>query len=222
MVWSPLFFKFFKGPFKPFFCSTFFYQVEYRNVFVLREIFLTIKLGVPMSGWGMGLRRRAYRTMQSTLLVQCARMLYRYMNFAWKHDHYVRYCFINLWWKKCASEVLHELLFFFLVSSSYLSVWSTVMDPAGSACIMANPGSGALLTPLGWVKKIKIRDSVWTSGIIFPRAYKQFFALIMLKFIDADPDPGSRIFWSEIQDGKIRIQDKHPRSATSFFKVKKL
>jgi hypothetical protein len=39
------------------------------------------------------------------------------------------------------------------------------------------------------------------------------------KFFDADPDPGSGIFLtlnpgSVIRDGKIRIRDKHPGSAT--------
>jgi hypothetical protein len=45
IVWSPLFFMFFLNPFETLFCSTFLYQVGYRNVFVLGEIFLTIKIG---------------------------------------------------------------------------------------------------------------------------------------------------------------------------------
>ncbi len=45
------------------------------------------------------------------------------------------------------------------------------------------------------------------------------FELKILKFFDVDPDPGSGIFLtlnqgSGIPDGKIRIQDKHPGSAT--------
>jgi hypothetical protein len=46
-----------------------------------------------------------------------------------------------------------------------------------------------------------------------------FFGLKILKFFDADPDLGSGIRspfdpGSGIQDGKIRIRDKHPGSAT--------
>jgi hypothetical protein len=38
------------------------------------------------------------------------------------------------------------------------------------------------------------------------------FWVKILKFFDADPDPGS--FRSRIRDGKVRIRDKHPGSAT--------
>jgi len=45
------------------------------------------------------------------------------------------------------------------------------------------------------------------------------FELKILIFFDVDPDPGSGIFLtlnqgSGIPDGKIKIQDKHPGSAT--------
>ncbi len=53
-------------------------------------------------------------------------------------------------------------------------------------------------------------DPGWTSRIIFPRAWKQFFGLKILKFVDADPE----YFWPWIRDGKIRIRDKHPGSET--------
>jgi hypothetical protein len=37
----------------------------------------------------------------------------------------------------------------------------------------------------------------------------------MLKFFDADPDPGSRIILGRgIRDGIIRIRDNYPGSAT--------
>ncbi len=46
-----------------------------------------------------------------------------------------------------------------------------------------------------WVKiKNRIQDAGWTSRIILSRALKQFFGLKILKFCDAHPDPGSRIF----------------------------
>jgi hypothetical protein len=54
----------------------------------------------------------------------------------------------------------------------------------------------------GW-KKIQIRDE-------HPGSY--FFEIKILKFFDAHPDPGSCQLW--IRDGKSRIRDKHPRSAT--------
>jgi hypothetical protein len=38
------------------------------------------------------------------------------------------------------------------------------------------------------------------------------FGLKILKFFDADPDPGS--FFPGIRDGKIRIRVKHPGSFT--------
>ncbi len=50
-------------------------------------------------------------------------------------------------------------------------------------------------------------DPGWTSQIIFPRAYKQFFGLKMLKFSDAD----SESFWLGIRDEKIRIRDPDPQ-----------
>jgi hypothetical protein len=54
---------------------------------------------------------------------------------------------------------------------------------------------------------------------IFLRAWEQFFGLKMLKFFDAGPDPGSRIFLTLDPGSGMKklgsgIQDKHPRSAT--------
>jgi hypothetical protein len=41
------------------------------------------------------------------------------------------------------------------------------------------------------------------------------FGLKILEFFDADLDPGSKIFLTQDPgSGKIRIRDKHPRSAT--------
>jgi hypothetical protein len=52
---------------------------------------------------------------------------------------------------------------------------------------------------------------------IFPRAWKQFLGLKILKFFDEDPDPRSGIFFLPgIQDGNIRIRDKHPGFATLY------
>ncbi len=64
-----------------------------------------------------------------------------------------------------------------------------------------DPKSGSFLNPLirdpGWVKQIRIwirdPDPGWTTWIIFPIAWKQFFGLT-LKFFDADP--GWNIFGS--------------------------
>jgi hypothetical protein len=38
-------------------------------------------------------------------------------------------------------------------------------------------------------------DKKSSSRIIFPGAYKQFFGLKILKFFNADADPGSGIFF---------------------------
>jgi hypothetical protein len=46
------------------------------------------------------------------------------------------------------------------------------------------------------------------------KSLKTIFGLKIRKFFDADPDPGSGIFLTGIRDGKIRIRDKHPVSAT--------
>ncbi len=54
----------------------------------------------------------------------------------------------------------------------------------------SDPGSGVFFTPESEIgKKIRIRDE--HPKIIFPRAWKQFFWLKILNFLDADPDPGS-------------------------------
>jgi hypothetical protein len=43
--------------------------------------------------------------------------------------------------------------------------------------------------------------------IIFPRAWKQFFGLKMLKFFDADADPGYGIFFTLDPGSAINIPD---------------
>jgi hypothetical protein len=50
------------------------------------------------------------------------------------------------------------------------------------------------------------------TRIIFPRALKPFFWVNILKFFDAGTE--SRMENLGIRDGKIRIRDKHPGSAT--------
>ncbi len=47
---------------------------------------------------------------------------------------------------------------------------------------------------------------------IYFESLETIFGLKILKFFYADPDP--EIFWPWIRDGKIRIRDKHPGSAT--------
>jgi hypothetical protein len=75
---------------------------------------------------------------------------------------------------------------------------------------VADPGSGAFLTPGSGVGK-KSRSG---SGIQIPYIFlidkKQFFGLKILKFFYADPNPVSGIFLTldpGSRDGKIRIQD---------------
>ncbi len=50
--------------------------------------------------------------------------------------------------------------------------------------------------------------------IILFESLEIVFMVKILVFFDADPDPGSGIFWPWIRDGKIRIRDKYPGSAT--------
>ncbi len=68
-----------------------------------------------------------------------------------------------------------------------------------------------LLDP-GWVKKNKIRDQVLTSRIIFQELRNNFWVKI-LKFFDADRDPGSGIFLTLDPGWK----NSDPGSATLFF-----
>jgi hypothetical protein len=76
-----------------------------------------------------------------------------------------------------------------------------------------DPGSGMKKS------KSRTRDPERTSKILFLRIMDQFFGLKILKFFDADPDPGSGIL-STLDPGSrmkrigSRIQDKHPGSAT--------
>jgi hypothetical protein len=60
----------------------------------------------------------------------------------------------------------------------------------------------------GYKIKIQIQVPGWTTRIIFPSAYKQFYGLKIHKFYDKEPESG--IFSPWIQNGKIRIWDKHP------------
>ncbi len=63
------------------------------------------------------------------------------------------------------------------------------------------------------------------SGMNIPDPIFESFGVKILKCFDADPDPGSGIFLnlvpgSGIRDGKIKIQDTHPGSATLHLRVK--
>jgi hypothetical protein len=52
-------------------------------------------------------------------------------------------------------------------------------------------------------------------GSYFRALRNNIFGLKILTYFDADPDPGSGIFLIRvIRDGKFRILDKHPGSAT--------
>jgi hypothetical protein len=78
---------------------------------------------------------------------------------------------------------------------------------------VADPGPGAPLDP-GSGMGNKSRS----------KSLERIFGLIILKFFDADPDPGSGIRnlfdpESGIRDGKIRIRDKHPGSVTLLFRT---
>jgi hypothetical protein len=57
-------------------------------------------------------------------------------------------------------------------------------------------------------KKSRSGSGIWDEH---PRSYfrelRLIFGLKILKFFDADPDPGSGILWSWIRDGKIRIRN---------------
>jgi hypothetical protein len=99
----------------------------------------------------------------------------------------------------------------FILGTRYLR--ASVADP------VRDPVPFRSLDP-GWVKN---QDPYPGSGMNIPdhisESLKQFFGLKILKFFDADPDLGSGIrnlfdTGSGIQDGKIRIRDKHPGSAT--------
>jgi hypothetical protein len=73
-----------------------------------------------------------------------------------------------------------------------------------------DPGSGTFLIPgSGSGKKsgsgFGIRDE--SSRSFFRELRNSFFGLKIIKFFDADPDPGSGIFISWIQDGEIQIRD---------------
>ncbi len=73
-----------------------------------------------------------------------------------------------------------------------------------------DPGSGAFLTPGSGMGK-KSRSG---SGMDIPdqisESLETIFWVKILKFVDADPE----IFLTLTRDGKIRIRDKHPGSAT--------
>jgi hypothetical protein len=60
-------------------------------------------------------------------------------------------------------------------------------------------------------KNLDPRSGMNIPDLIFENLVS-VFGLKIFKFIDADPDPGSCQPW--IQDGKSRILNKHPGSAT--------
>ncbi len=77
-----------------------------------------------------------------------------------------------------------------------------------------NPRSGASLTPGSGIRDgKKSRFGIWDeiSELMFENLVA-IFGLTILKFFDADPDPGSGIFstldsGSGIRDAKTRIRD---------------
>ncbi len=79
-------------------------------------------------------------------------------------------------------------------------------------------GTRCLFTPWiwdpGWVKiRIRDPDPGWTTQIIFPRAYKQFFGLKYLNFLMRRSGSGIR----NLFDPGSGIRDKHPGSTTLLF-----
>jgi hypothetical protein len=86
-------------------------------------------------------------------------------------------------------------------------------------CSVADPGSGAFLTPVSGMGK----KSRCGSGMYIPdhvsEGLETIFWVKILKFLDADPDQGSEIFLHWIRDQGRKnfgygIRDKHPGSAT--------
>ncbi len=82
---------------------------------------------------------------------------------------------------------------------------------------VADPGSGAFLTPRSGMGKkiwIRIRDDILDH---ISDGFETIFGIKILKFFDADPDPGSGIFLT-LDPGsgmeKFQIRNKHPGSAT--------
>jgi hypothetical protein len=101
-------------------------------------------------------------------------------------------------------------------------------DGTQNITVLRNPGSGTFLTPgSGTGKKSRsgcgIRNRDEHPGSYF-RELRKIFGLNILKFFDADPDPGFGIFLT-LGPGsgteKIRIRDKHPGSATLEYKLEK-
>ncbi len=68
-------------------------------------------------------------------------------------------------------------------------------------------------------KKIKIQIRDEHPGSYFRELIETIFCVKILKFFDADPDPGSGFFLTRVRDGKnsdpgFGIRGKHPGSAT--------
>jgi hypothetical protein len=103
--------------------------------------------------------------------------------------------------------------FFRFYAGSRYRISAPTSSSLSSIFSVADPGSGKFFWPLdpGWVKSQNPDpDPGWTTRIIFPRAYKPFFWVKILKFFDADP--GSGMEKIRIWDGKSQIRD--PGSAT--------
>jgi hypothetical protein len=107
----------------------------------------------------------------------------------------------------------HQVRYRYKTQLLYTIIFASVQCCGSGIQCLFDPGIQCLLTPghpgFGMGKKINIRDP----------ENEQFFGLKILKFFDAEPDPGSGIrnlfdLGSWIRDGKIRIRDKHPGSAT--------
>ena len=83
---------------------------------------------------------------------------------------------------------------------------------------VADPGPGDFLDPGSRIrdgKNAHLGPGLNISDHI-PESLVSIFRLKMLQFFVADPDPGPGAFlsWIRVQNGKIRIRDKHPGSAT--------
>ncbi len=99
-----------------------------------------------------------------------------------------------------------------------VSEFKGIISPVKYSVADPDPGSGAFLTPgsgMGRKSASGIRDEQPGSYFLELRNHFLFYffgGVKILKFFDADP--GSGIETVRIWDGKSRIRDKHPDSAT--------
>ncbi len=108
-------------------------------------------------------------------------------------------------WKRIRIQQL-KLMRILSVSGSTFWKWIRIqqlklMGILSGSCSVADPGSGAFLTPWirdpGWIKS-KDPDPGWTTRNIFPKSFETIFWVQILKLFDADP--GSGMEESRIRD----------------------